>query len=1685
MRLVLPKDPIVKIINKGRGVHSREIAGIKKLQEELPPEWMAFTNLELALPHGGREIDVILICEDRIIAIDIKDWNGKIESSGGAWSLNGRPRDGGSPVAKILTNARELWILLDKYLKQQAVRAGGAPNSADVPKVEGCVVLTATSDRSGISPTEINKVFSIDHFIKMIKNSKSRVAELGGVSPIFHSPGITTPTWKEKWNRFFNVGTGPFRVSTRQYGGYRAESDAHSFQHAKEIFCEFDVVDPSASGATGLLRRWDFTKAEARFQNEEARLEIAGRERKVIAWLNDRNPDCETAILQPKVDDPEKGVEYWEVFDRRRRLQRLSDLSAEQISALPRDVRIELLRQAVTRMKVLHDINAAHLDLGSHSVWIESPSITRISHLLAASFPEVSSLGKNRYQFLSSSTLPEDVFDTADTNQRKDVFLLGCIAHTLFFGTPPNASQVGDPPEWNTLADAKGEFSELHDWLAQALDWAPDCRFADAGEMLTALNSALDTRPSAKDILEGLERFRTISSQRKLFSEYPVVTDLRDDSRIGMWTSEVNGRAVLVKLWKRESWGDQGREAPRLLAFLEQAETLRLDRPPGCVDIERVVWTGDALVLVQQYVDAPNLAQINELSESTWRDRDSTLTFIQTLAQTITTLHERRVAHGDIKPDNILVVHKDLRPHPILIDLVDFVPTDDGEQISTAYAPKSGGRFERDCFAVTKIAEELFAQFASDELGIEIRDAIVKVRSGPPENATLLPLIEAIELKLRPAPLLKVHKLNLVIPGADESKFISDEGKIGLRLVAYGRKLCLCGATEQIVVNLNADGNFSQARRQKIDQKQLTREAKFEFATVNAVVTIEEGLCFDLEAITDLLTDKEIEPTWLDARKTIEITQDTVKEEENREPSQDNDEVDDTEVTLEAALDQLAETVALQPPSSTEVNVPKLWERLLDLEAELTIEGCAIGQSSYQKTAQRHMVPFELESGAFDFARDDTVNVSRLDRTGRWTRIGNLDLSASSPSHLVIDTRKGEPKTNSALVFDSQRLRFESHFEVTSRSRRRAATLRVLSRDSRVAELVDVFHPSKELLPHTQDTPVDAPVLSERYGLNAVQIAAFQSIVNQRPVGLLQGPPGTGKTRFIAALVHFALTHGLARNVLLASQSHEAVNGATEEVIKLFRRDDDMPSVLRVGHEGNVSEQLLPYHVARVEGLIKDRFRAEQSSRLHVVGRALAMPSTLVDQLIALETIVRPIVDKILQLKQQITTEEGSARLSALEETLEIVTKEKVGLAYPGEYVVDESFLDWLAKKIASQNRFTNIAKIEHFRNVTELARDFMGSVSSRDRTFETFLAGTRRIVAGTCVGLGRSSLGLTSTPFDLVIVDEAARCTAGELAVPLQSGRWIVLVGDQRQLEPQHRSEVVRSVAKELQISEREILRSDFERVFDSKYGDVAGSSLSEQYRMLPPIGAIVSSAFYKSKLTHGRTKPIIEALALPFPLQKPLSWITTDGFGETAYQKDDKQRKGALYNITEADMIVSLILKWDTDEALCGWIASQKEFSQTIGVICTYRSQSQLIQQKLKRVHLSEVMRATIKVDTVDSYQGKQNPIVILSLVRNNADGRAEDAVKTIRDGFMAQPNRLNVAISRAMDRLVIVGAATRWRSGSPMDDILRGFSQQDEEGTAVFVDGPQLKEQLEVELNNSRKSKHVTTATDGSIQ
>lgn len=1632
----------MRIVNKGRGVHQRELIGIERLKSDLPDNWVAFTNLELALPGGrGREIDVVMVIEDRILVVDLKDWRGPIVSEDGNWKQGNVSER--SPVEKILRNKRDLSIRLQQFLQDEEKRKNRNPASADIPTVHGFVVLTSCKDRSGIAASEQECVYSIDPFVKMLRNKVSRIEALGGVPPVFHTPGLTSESWMASLSKFFNVNTGVFRVSARFYGSYQATSDQYCFRHQSQIFSEYDVEDPAARNATGLLRRWDFTKAEVHFQTEAGRKEIAGRERSVIAWLNDRNGAFESAVLQPRVDDPELGVGYWEVFDRRRKLRRLLDDAATGFKQLGPDAKIEVARQILAQTKLLHDIGAAHLDLGVHSVWLELPSTIKLSHLMTASFPEIATLGDRRYQFLSSTRVPEQILGAPSAPQVRDVYLLGCIVHHLLFGDPPSGADKDSPGEWSADVDPSNQWSQLHPWFSRALDLEPGNRFANAGEMLAEFNTACSTERGAATVISGLQRFRTIPSQRQFFREYPEARELREDARVVVWESSRDGERLVVKMWKREGWGDQSKEDTRILDFLERAQELSEQPVPGFARIRKAIWLGDAIALVLDFVEGTPLDEL--LSDPTRLPKAARprVLFLRMLLQQLEEAHQRHVAHGDLKPSNI-VVRIGEAIEPILIDYLDFAPESDGERISTSYAPAEGGRLERDRFGVCRIVEEVLEGVETSELFREsFYAALEQVRNGPPPNASLAPLIEALAVEPESVA-VEPRRIRIGSSAGHVGPMLADEGAITFSLAAHGRLLFIRGACEQVTVFLDESGRPIRLNRTGLDQKRMGGPGRYDVQLRPCELEIVYSPVSAFAELEALLAEPEIRTRlWREGQ-----TQDKAGA---HAPPAAEIEAEETEVDEDEEIEE-GGTLSAEPPRP--IDVPLLWRQSIDIESELSIDAVATGDSAFRPQIRRHVVPFQMEAGEFEFDKEDTVSVSRFEGNNRWIKLGTVDVTGTRNGYLQIDTARTSFRSGDTIVLEGARLRFSSHFEETSRSRRRSAIERILNGQSRIPDLIKVFSGAADAPAHRIPVTLDDDHLRRFYGLNDGQVGAFGIAVGNKPLFLLQGPPGTGKTRFIGALIHYAIKNGLARNVLVASQSHEAVNGAAESVLKWFA-DDAAPSILRVGHEGNVSEQLMPYHVGRVETLLKDRFRAEFRERVTRVADGMGIPSELSADLVHIETVAAPIARKLATLLPK--KEEDPARVNGVLDTLRTVTSRFESDLDP----TFDTFIEDLCLEVAEKAGFGNAMLVDRFREVVRVAEDFVSSVSTRNRNFESFLAGTRQVVAGTCVGLGRTSLGLVSTSFDLVIVDEAARCTASELAVPMQAGRWIVLVGDHNQLEPMVKKRMLLALAEKSGLPQQELLRSDFERVFERPGVSAPRQTLTEQYRMLPPIGTLVSDAFYKkSPLAHGRTDPHIPPDKLPEFLSHPLTWLTTDEFKNDGYQTEPKDRPKSLHNLREAELIVDAIQEWDRHEPFRDWIEQQKTFSHVIGIICTYAAQADLLRKKLRACYVSDAMRHAIKIDTVDSYQGKENPIVLLSLVRNNRDGSKENGERTIAPGFMYRPNRINVAMSRAMDRLIIVGANTGWSEGGPMGSVVEAFGRQKVLGTARFVDGVEFR-------------------------
>ncbi|EAT08892.1 Superfamily I DNA and RNA helicase and helicase subunit [Sphingomonas sp. SKA58] len=1650
----------LKINNSGRGLHEREVRGVSALTS-LPPEWFAYTNLDLATTTGhSREIDVIIVAEDRILVIDLKEWRGPIDSRDGHWFNDSRDH-GPSPVGKILSNARTIYTQLETHLRKYT-----KDKNVVVPKVQGLVVLTTNADFSGISETERMAVVPVTTLVPALKSFHKRIELLGKASP---AGNLTSPEWKAQLSKFFNVSKGVFVPGRRTYGGYYATSTDSVFEHPEGVYAEFEASDERPSPTLGVLRLWDFTKAQPHFQTEQGRSEIAGREQEVVAYLQDRCDQCDAVLVDGKVRDPEFGVRYWEVYDRRRRLLRLNDFATNELSDLSRSDRIELARQLLTSVDALHLAGAAHLDLGQHSVWVQRPSTVKLSHLMAASYPDVRSLGESRFQFLATGKLPEDLFDVPSSPTRRDVFLAASAVHRLLFNVPPSANSGFS--EWDSGADAEGEFLELHGWLGIALSADPAVRFANAGEALSAFNAAVAVRPTPAEVIEGLERHRgSIKTQLDLFMTYPPQQPLRDDDARAMWRTSKDGRELLVKVWKRASWGDQQKEGPRILDFLDRVAEIAAGDLGGCAPIVGAMWLGDAIVMIQEWIDRPDLASLID-GASGHLDRPARLSLVASLCSRVEELHTLRLAHGDLKPANILV--DPTRPEdPVLIDLLDFSSASDGERISSAYVPESGGRFERDCFAVTVIAEQLFADDECSVAG-RARLAINKIRMDEPANATLMPLLDALSASEPEA--REAEPLRVFSPHVAAGRMLADEGRYYLRMPPRKRMLVLRGACEELEIRLDVAGKPIRIERRDIEQSRIRRVERHEFGSFEGSIVVEDGAVTDVTALLPVLERDDVVKAVTEAIGQITQEQDAVEQDPIEDADESSPSTEDGVVSSEPPEDDLIEAIAAQSHPSGKVDVARLWKLLVDAERELITYGHVSEDSVYERSSNRHKVQFDLHSGSLDYNRRDRVLVEREDRRGNWRPIGQLDLQRSKPDHLFIESFRAEQSNGAALTEEGDELRFRSRMEETSLDRRQAAVTRIVGRQSRTRNLIDIFDPRTGATPFRLTEAYRTESLKEQYALNDLQAQALASVLGTRPLALVQGPPGTGKTVFIAALVHAALTLGLARNVLLASQAHEAVNNAAEAVLKLFANAGEVPSILRVGNEGVVSDRLLPFHVERVEQLQKDRFRAEMRERLAIAAQGLGIPDSLRDALVHVELAIRPVATKLVSLSGDDGTQR---RAEALWDTIEqqigsLELGGTVDRATPAESILP-AVVDACLKAVPLDIR-PSADKVARFQAVAALARDFVGTVSTEQRSLETFLAGTRQIVAGTCVGLGRSALGLTSTPFDLVIVDEAARCTASELAVPIQAGAWVVLVGDHKQLEPQHPESVVEEVSDRLDTSVAEVARSDFERVFETAYGRAAGHTLQRQYRMLPPIGKIVSDAFYDGHLEHGRTKPMIDADVIPDELVTPVTWFNTASYGKRARQSD-RNHRGSLTNTVEADVIVQMLRRWSECTGFIGWLEQPSAHAHAIGIICAYAAQRDLLKRKIAMAAIHPSLQAALKVDTIDSYQGKENPIVIVSLVRNNWDGAQRDGIGTIRPGFLAKQNRINVAISRAMDRLVVVGSLSRWEADGPMDRIASAFERNLESGDAAEIDALVFLEGEEQTSGTSRPDDNI---------
>ncbi len=177
-------------------------------------------------------------------------------------------------------------------------------------------------------------------------------------------------------------------------------------------------------------------------------------------------------------------------------------------------------------------------------------------------------------------------------------------------------------------------------------------------------------------------------------------------------------------------------------------------------------------------------------------------------------------------------------------------------------------------------------------------------------------------------------------------------------------------------------------------------------------------------------------------------------------------------------------------------------------------------------------------------------------------------------------------------------------------------------------------------------------------------------------------------------------------------------------------------------------------------------------------------------------------------------------------------------------------------------------------------------------------------------------------------------------------------------------------------------------------------------------------------------------------------MNWVDTTPLGAHAHEQVSSAGD-QRWNELEAKVVMGVLRQIVENHDFMDRITQELEPGEpAVGIICMYSRQREVLDRMKAEASWLGDARKLVKIDTVDSYQGKENRVVILSTVRNNDRGQV---------GFLTSPNRINVALSRAMDRLFIVSASAMWsrkNADLPLGRVMSKVQQMSTEGKATTL-------------------------------
>ena len=267
------------------------------------------------------------------------------------------------------------------------------------------------------------------------------------------------------------------------------------------------------------------------------------------------------------------------------------------------------------------------------------------------------------------------------------------------------------------------------------------------------------------------------------------------------------------------------------------------------------------------------------------------------------------------------------------------------------------------------------------------------------------------------------------------------------------------------------------------------------------------------------------------------------------------------------------------------------------------------------------------------------------------------------------------------------------------------------------------------------------------------------------------------------------------------------------------------------------------------------------------------------------------------------------------------------------------------------------------------------------------------RVVASTLVG-SNSSL-LTGRRFGTLFVDEAGQALEAATWIAVRKADRVVLAGDHLQLPPTIKCYDAERGGLGVTMMEMVVRR-----------WQQAVTLLTTQYRMNRQIMQFSSDWFYGGSLKAADEVKVRGIL----DFDTPMEWI------DTSQMDFNEQVQGAgcsKVNVKEAVFFVARLEEYVSRIGLERILDERIDF----GLISPYKAQVRYMRQIVKRSAVLRQLREVLTVDTIDGFQGQERDVVFISLVRSNDDGSI---------GFLSDLRRMNVAITRARMKVVVIGNA-----------------------------------------------------------